>query len=344
MSRETTRVRTRLTRLGRGAVLSALCVAAAGYNTGNNLLLLLLSALLVYLVIAWRLSRRAVRRLEASVGPFLESFAREEVPVRIEVRNRGRGVPLVRLALEGAVESNEGLLPYLPARKSFRYFHQVRFPRRGLCEVRLQARCSFPSGLVESRAVLDPGEMVLVYPEIDLRYEVPEPDGGLLGEEVSGKAGWGVDLLNLREYISGEDARAIDWKATARVGKPIVRVTAREEERTIVLVVDPTVDSPDSTEARDAVERAISRAATAAVHLKRAGRGLRLVVPETVFGRGPGGGELRAILETLALLPVTGPALSPGWWGCAVRLGERVLLYGAAPEEEPAVAAAGGRA
>ena len=51
-------------------------------------------------------------------------------------------------------------------------------------------------------------------------------------------AGEGTEFESLREYMHGDDYRDIDWKATARRGRPIVRSFEAERSQTIVLAVD----------------------------------------------------------------------------------------------------------
>jgi uncharacterized protein (DUF58 family) len=48
----------------------------------------------------------------------------------------------------------------------------------------------------------------------------------------------GTEFSELREYVSGEDTRLIDWKATARRGHPIVRVLEAEREQTLIILLD----------------------------------------------------------------------------------------------------------
>ncbi|MEN7972331.1 MAG: DUF58 domain-containing protein [Verrucomicrobiota bacterium] len=60
----------------------------------------------------------------------------------------------------------------------------------------------------------------------------------LSGQHASRLRGRGLDFEELRHYRPGDDIRSIDWKATARLKKPHVRVYSEERERTVLLVVD----------------------------------------------------------------------------------------------------------
>jgi uncharacterized protein (DUF58 family) len=50
--------------------------------------------------------------------------------------------------------------------------------------------------------------------------------------------GRGLTFEELRDYRPGDDIRTMDWKATARLRKPHVRVYTEERERPVLLVVD----------------------------------------------------------------------------------------------------------
>lgn len=58
------------------------------------------------------------------------------------------------------------------------------------------------------------------------------------GEHDAGRLGSGLDPAELREYIPGESADRIDWKATARLAEPYVREFEAETDRRTVLLVD----------------------------------------------------------------------------------------------------------
>lgn len=58
------------------------------------------------------------------------------------------------------------------------------------------------------------------------------------GEHDAGRLGSGLEPAELREYLPGDAASHIDWKATARLNHPHVREFEAETDRTTVLVVD----------------------------------------------------------------------------------------------------------
>jgi uncharacterized protein (DUF58 family) len=66
-----------------------------------------------------------------------------------------------------------------------------------------------------------------------------QPVSSLLsGRHASRLRGRGLTFEELRGYRPGDDIRAMDWRATARLRKPHVRVYTEERERPVLLVVD----------------------------------------------------------------------------------------------------------
>ena len=50
--------------------------------------------------------------------------------------------------------------------------------------------------------------------------------------------GIATDYAHLRDYVEGDDPKSIDWKATARRGKTMVRVRLEEKEQTVLIMLD----------------------------------------------------------------------------------------------------------
>ena len=63
-------------------------------------------------------------------------------------------------------------------------------------------------------------------------------DGQLAGGYRTAHRGTGIDLVGLREYTEGDDARHIDWNVTARLNEPQLRVFTEDRELTVWLVLD----------------------------------------------------------------------------------------------------------
>ncbi len=60
--------------------------------------------------------------------------------------------------------------------------------------------------------------------------------GDMLGNNASLFQGEGFEFSELREYVYGDDVRKIDWKTTAKLGKPFIKVYKEERELNVVVV------------------------------------------------------------------------------------------------------------
>lgn len=62
--------------------------------------------------------------------------------------------------------------------------------------------------------------------------------GRMTGNYLSKFKGRGMEFDEARPYQPGDDARNLDWKVTARTGKPFTKLFREERERSILLWVD----------------------------------------------------------------------------------------------------------
>jgi uncharacterized protein (DUF58 family) len=129
------------------------------------------------------------------------------------------------------------------------------------------------------------------------------------GEYRSVFKGQGLEFAEVREYIPGDEVRAIDWNVTARMGRPFVKRYIEERELTIMLAVDLSGSERFGTgtrfKAEAASELATVLAMSAVRNNDRVGAVLftdriELVVPPRKGRRH----ALRVIRELLAPSPV----------------------------------------
>lgn len=103
-------------------------------------------------------------------------------------------------------------------------------------------RVRSPLGLVEREVKLHTEQPVRVYPNVlALReFDLLKQRGRLnqVGIRRSRARGLGMEFESLREYTEGDDYRKIDWKASARRSKIVVRQYDQEKNQAVVLCVD----------------------------------------------------------------------------------------------------------
>ncbi len=180
------------------------------------------------------------------------------------------------------------------------------FPRRG--PYRLEGfllSTRYPFGLFRRGERTRSHGEVLVYPQVhevsSYFHLLPFLPGKLEGAHL----GQGESLYAIREYREGETARIVDWKASAKTGTLMAREYAREEESNVCLILDTEVHSPAGRDAMDQFEKAVSLAASLAVHFSDEGSELEFVTQREHVPLGIGRAHLYRVLRSLAVVSCT---------------------------------------
>ncbi len=205
--------------------------------------LLALAALLV--VDARLLRRRPALALERVVPE--RAFVGQEA--WLELRLRHDGAALIRAAVREELPRD-----VTPAEPRFddveiapdepcvlRY--AVRPERRG--DRALGRAFAFehsPLGLLRRRIFAPESPPLRVYPDTTryLSHASLDPKRILaeLGIKPARRRGTGTEFDSLRDYVPGDDPRRLDWAASARRGRPVVRVHRHERNHTVLVAVD----------------------------------------------------------------------------------------------------------
>ena len=96
-----------------------------------------------------------------------------------------------------------------------------------------------------ARAYVELADLLkLRYQAQGFSYLPRQPIHSLLsGTHASRLRGRGLNFEEIRAYLPGDDIRNIDWKVTARTGKPHTRVYTEERDRPALLLVDYHLDN-----------------------------------------------------------------------------------------------------
>ena len=272
-------IRFRLTREGIVYVSVLLLMGLAALNTGNNLLFLILSAMLAVLLMSGVLSTIVLTGNEVEIELPEQIFAGQPALAAVTLLNRKESLPSFSLRVDSdatravrPVFRDAVYFPYVSHRAHARQQVELLFPRRGLYrQEAFVLRTRFPFGFLEKwRRVESPVEAV-VYPAVEPTEEFFQILPMVSGDVESLHRGRGHDLYAIRDYQSADSARHVDWKATARTGELKVREYAREDERQVVLVLDPLVfpgagEGGPSPRQLAAFERGVKLAACLAWH------------------------------------------------------------------------------
>lgn len=278
----------RLTREGILYLGAVFVMVLAAVNTGNNLLFMILACSLAGILVSGILSRVVLTAVDMKFELPEHIFAEQPVLAEIELTNEKQVLPSFSLRVVGQTKKANhaaGILttpvffPYISRLSTARQKVELLFPRRGVYRQNaFGIRTRFPFGFFEKTREVPSKLAIVVYPKIEPSEQFFEVLPLLSGEMASFFHGRGHELHSLREYQPADGARFVDWKVSARAGRLMVREFTREDERRVMLVLDPFVGpsahgaeaegtaTEASSDRSGSFERAVSLAASIAWH------------------------------------------------------------------------------
>jgi uncharacterized protein (DUF58 family) len=271
----------RLTREGIIYLAGVFVLILAAVNTGNNLLFMVLACAIAGILISGVLSRAVLTDVELRFDLPEHIFAEQPVLAEVELRNEKQMLPSFSLCVVGDPKKSTGQIltrpvffPYISRGTAARQKVELNFARRGVYrQDAFGIRTRFPFGFFEKTRKVNSNIEIVVYPHVEPAEQFYEVLPLISGEMASFFRGRGHELHSLRKYLPTDNARYVDWKVSARQGKLVVREFAREDERRVMLVLDPfiglqrpSVGHLGVDEPSDRFERAVSMAASIAWH------------------------------------------------------------------------------
>lgn len=171
----------------------------------------------------------------------------DETPARYVIRSHARRTVRLRLhhALPGAIDSDlaAGAPRVVPPNGTATVDFHVTGRERGRWPLGpVVIRAPGRLGLVRHTLRLEPNDTVLVAPSMSgvRRLRLLALHHRLLDAGVRSirRRGEGTTFSHLREYVVGDEPRRVDWKATARQNRLIVREYTVEQGQTVMLALD----------------------------------------------------------------------------------------------------------
>lgn len=285
-----------MTRSGGFFVALTLLFGFAAVNTGNNLLYLLVSVFLGFMVMSGLCGHRNLAGLRIKVLPSQELFAQTPGRIRLQVENHHRYLPrfLLKLTMDTGMGMPTSLLPAITAGGAEVVSMSVTLPQRGqqaLPSVKVQS--GFPVNFFIRFCVFELQQQVLVFPS-PLPSELP------LSEAIHQQAilirgaltGGDGDLRNVDDYRPGDPMKAIHWKLSARHQELKTRRFLQQAAPSVIL--DPE-RLPGSLEER------LGRCTYLVESLSRQNRAVGLLLKDRQIPPGIGRQHRLRLLGALAL-------------------------------------------
>jgi uncharacterized protein (DUF58 family) len=251
----------RPTRAGWLFLLIILGVGFAALNTGNNLLYLVLSLMLAFLVLSGVLSESALRGIRVRRQLPREIFAERENSIQLEVSNSqkriaafavvvedrlcaaedGRPLTMERAAAEDGKKSRKRrkrkrsrreeseaagrsfVLRVGPGESETRRYTLGPARRGALAFSGFRVSTRFPFGLFLKSRDFDCVEETLVYPAVVPQAARPRIAESLAsGDTSTTRTDQGGTVSGLREFSDGDSVKRVHWRASLRRGSLLV--------------------------------------------------------------------------------------------------------------------------
>ena len=307
----------RLTREGMVYLAAVGVLILAAVNTGNNLLFMVLACSLAGILVSGVLSRVVLTGIDLKFDLPEHIFAEQPVLAELELRNEKQTWPSFSLRVVGESKNAAAQIltrpvyfPYIPRLGAARQKVELIFPKRGVYrQDAFGIRTRFPFGFFEKTRKVESNIEIVIYPRVTPADQFYEVLPLLSGEMASYFRGRGHELHSLRDYQPTDSARFVDWKITAKTGRLMVREFAREDERRVMLVLDPFLGPPRAelgalaeAEHAERFERAVSLAACIAWHFNEINSVMQFRTDRFQTPMAPASGIIYDTLRELALL------------------------------------------
>lgn len=296
----------RPTRAGWVFFALTLGVGMAALNTGNNLMYMVLSLLLSFLVLSGVMSESALRGIQVRRVLPAELVAEQEAIVGVEVANQQRRVPAFAVVVEDVMRQGSSVRPagrafalrVAPQTAELRSYRFTPGKRGPLEFVGFRVATRFPFGLFSKALWIEAPRAALVFPALDAAPPALPRSGALRrGDRRAGPAGQSPESAGLRGYAAGDAHRRVHWRASLRRGVLLVR--DQEQESTGEHLV--RLRTAGCT-AGAAFEDAVRRAASDVAANLRGGLRVALQTDAAAFSYGDGATHRRRLLTHLALV------------------------------------------
>jgi uncharacterized protein (DUF58 family) len=200
--------------------LLTIFLGVSAVNTGNNLMYLIVAALLSFMGISGFFGKSNLTKISVEVGSPSEIYANTNFPLKVTLRNKKRLLPVFLLRVQ--IEDYSIFFPFVDVKGESTTYIDVNFEKRGEYEMgNIYISSVFPFNFFTRYKALGNTFLFVVFPELkkcDL-LNIYEKARRMKGEKITDRIGYESDVVSMREYVYGDPLKYINWKATAKTGK-----------------------------------------------------------------------------------------------------------------------------
>ena len=266
-------------------------------NGGNNLIYLITTMLLSFLLLSGIFGRRNLYYGEFSLTFPDEIYAEEQCAINVNIVNPKRSVSLFFISIEYG--KSEAFFPVIKPKQKIEEAILTKFQKRGRHKAGLFYMTSvYPFNLFKRYRHIDVEDEVVVFPSpykcspdmIFMKEDLEDEDIERKTDIIFAES----DIVGVRPYEEGDSIRRVHWKSSAKTGR--LNTKLYEGENTVgidrIIALDRIVSS--------GVERGLSMASYAISESMRSGIPIGMLIHGVIIPPSSERSHKLKLLEMLA--------------------------------------------
>ena len=201
-------------------IILTLLLGVAAVNTGNNLIYLIVAALLSFLAVSGFFGRHNLKSLRGAYRIPDEIYAGNQFPLLLYLHNDRKRYPAFLLNIFS--DDKKIFFPFIPPRGALSAIVSWRYDKRGVQQLPEAYLASpYPFHFFIRYKYINDATQVIVFPQPRPGefWKEAKTRGKVQGEDYTLSKGSEGEIISVRDYQSGDPYRSIHWKASARTGK-----------------------------------------------------------------------------------------------------------------------------
>ncbi|MCX8022754.1 MAG: DUF58 domain-containing protein [Syntrophorhabdaceae bacterium] len=195
-------------------------LGVSAVNTGNNLMYLIVAALLSFMGISGFFGKNNLSKISIDIEFPGEIYANAPSLIKVTLKNEKKLLPAFLINLH--IGEKKILFPYVETKGGLTQYITTLWKKRGEYKIEdIYISSVFPFNFFTRFKKVKKGFTVVVFPQLiksDV-FTIQRRERRTKGEQADNRIGFDSDIVSIREYTIGDPIKYINWKATAKTGK-----------------------------------------------------------------------------------------------------------------------------